>query len=357
MKLDLNSFFSRLLVTLAINICFVAGLANAATVTDVKKKKKTATIDAGTSSGFSKGISVCFSDSSGTKIGCAKISDATESTSTIKLTPKLVRKLKKGATADLQSGGTKTAAAGADPAPNRTNVKGLYVLTPVPPIQYNKISFSIPESSATAVESLWNIAEKSGMSFIGGALEMEFGVGTSMSLAFGFRYRMYRDFLAESDYGTTTEQETIYAETTMKSTTMGGWFDFYFAQFGSAPFFFRLGSGLDVDMAKLTLQADKLSETNATDPETIATAESSLNLVSLRLGLQMNLFFKPIGLVFGLHPIVPLAAMGSKYEDEITDSNSSKVTPLTASEDLKISIDHKKASFGLEVTTGLYVAF
>jgi hypothetical protein len=348
---------SRLLALLALILLSSVGTAKAATVTDVKKKKKTATIDAGTSTGFSKGISVCFSDDEGTKIGCAKISDATETTATIKLTPKLIRKLKKGANADLQSAGASAGTAGADPAPNRTNVKGLYALTLVPPIQYNKISFSIPESSATTVESLWNIAEKSGMSFIGGALEMEFGVGKSMSLAVGFRYRMYRDFLAESDYGVTPEQVTTYAETSMKSTSMGGWFDFYFAQFGSAPFFFRLASGLDVDMAKLTLQSDKLSETNATDPEPIATAESALNLISLRLGLQMNLFFKPLGLVFGLHPVVPLAAMGSKYSDEIADSNSSKVAPLTASEDLKIAIDHKKASFGLEVTTGLYVAF
>jgi hypothetical protein len=340
----------------AVGFC---ALANGATVTDVKKKKKTATMDAGTDDGFNKGVSVCFLDENGVKIGCTKIFEATAETSTVKLTPKLLRKVKKGVTAELQSAAGSTAAAGADKALNRTNLKFLYILTPVPPAKYNKVLYLTPEQTQTSAESLWKKAEDSGISFLGGGLEFELGIGQKMSIAFGGRYRLYRDFLAESDYVTTdVASSDVFAQTTIKATSVGGWFDYYFLQMGSAPFYFRLAAGLDFDNSKISLTTNKQGDTAEIAVEPLAKASSSLTLLSLRLGMQFNFFFKPIGLAFGLYPVVPLAAFGQAYSATITDANSSKLAnSLKADEDLKTALGHTKSSFGLEVATGLYFAF
>ena len=242
-------------------------------------------------------------------------------------------------------------------ADNRSNVKLMWIVSPIPPAKFKKVSFKAPELGAAdgSVESLWDQTEDSGVSGIGFALELEFGIGKNMAIAVASRYRAYRDFTADSDYDRTNG--SVFARADQKATALGGWLDFYFLQIGG-PFFVRLGTGLDIDMSAVVFKSDQLSDSADAATAPIGDAALKLSLLSLRVPIQLNYFLGPVGLSFSLIPVIPFAEFGKSSKALLSDSNTSKLKTGDGEADLIAQLDHKKASFGLEVALfSIYFAF
>jgi|GEM_PF-1765772 len=328
--------------------------AFATSVTEVKKKKKSVVIDAGTSNGFVVGAKVCFADAAGANIGCAKISEATETTATIKVAAKVLKKLKPGTVANLE--GAKAAASGAS-APNRPNFKVMYLSTPVSEMTYKRNSYLAPSSQATEIDTLWEEQTFAAGQILYFGGEMEFGIGQSSALALGGRYKSHYTFGVKADASddATKANEYIYSATTAKE--VGGWMDFWFFQTSGPQFFFRLGAGIDFNSMTVSFTNQQMDDNDAEIANDLAKATSTLSLLGVRLGIQMNYLIKPVGFIFGIMPIVPVYQIGSSFKAESNDTNASKLKDVTAEEDLKIAIDHKKNSFGLEIPIGLYITF
>jgi hypothetical protein len=332
--------------------CFVMMLttqiADAATVTKRNLKRRLVDIDAGTKDGFKKGTSVCFSDAKGKQIGCGKVQVAKANSASVKVGSDIIKKIKNGFSAEVEGAAGATVASG-----HRTNIKGLYTLTAVPSSTFNKLSYATPE--ATEAESLWNIEGSAGFTYVGGGAEVEFAIGKSMSLALGGRYRMNIPYVVDSNYG---DINTEYALNRIEGNGIGGYLDFYFLEFGTAPAFFRFSTGLDFDMSTVTMVTEKLNDDESIAAVPLFKVSSTTNIISLRLGMQLNLFFKPIGLVLNATPIIPLAAVGGAADIEIDDPHQTRVPgENAAATDVTEALNHTKNNFGAEVSIGLYFAF
>jgi hypothetical protein len=326
-----------------------------ATITEVKKKKKSVVVDSGTTNGFTVGAKVCFADAAGANVGCAKISEATETTSTIKVAAKVLKKLKPGTVANLE--GAKASAPGAS-APNRPNFKVLYLPTPISEMTYKRISYVAPGSNATEIDTLWEEQKFTAGQIVYAGGELEFGVGTSSSIALGGRYKEHFEFRVKADASDddTKRNEFILSSTTAKE--IGGWMDFYFYQTAGPQFFFRLGAGLDYNSMTVNFTSQQLDDNDADVANDLAKASSTLSFLGLRLGIQLNYLIKPVGFVLGIVPIIPVYQIGSAYSAESGDANASKLKGgISGEDDLKTALNHTKGSLGLEIPIGLYVTF
>lgn len=140
-------------------------------------------------------------------------------------------------------------------------------------------------------------------------------------------------------------------------TAFGLYFDYGFWRYStpSNNFGFGVSSGLDIDIAKISLKSKRENDAE------VAKLESNLSTASLRIGLVSDLVaVQPFGLVAGLNLIVPLAAFGKKSDATVP------ADPLTTEkvgdeedreQDLIESLDHQKNSFAAEIFISTFISF
>lgn len=398
-------------------VCLIAltpSQLEAGTIKKIDRKKKLVLIDEGKGTGVTKTSKICFKDAEGVDAGCGKVSKIKASSTTVKVTAKVLKKLKKGfevvITADEtvegeeaappeegsemappeEGVGTTTPAEGdaaassakakgkkgsktakgkkdkATPAEGgkwRNNIKLAYILTPKGASTFNRLSYQAPskDDSGTvqATDSLWSTIGAVSQSLLGFGLEAEFGIGATMSMAVGFKQKKYSEFKVESDYD--VKDGSHYTETSETSSAQGFWFDFYYLEVPiSQSFIFRLGNGIDYESsqvdAKITHKYDgPKPETPGNQEFEVASASSKLSTISLRTVLNTHFFLDPIGLNFALNVLVPLTA-SEKFSGTVGDPNAAKLNGA-AEDDLKAALGHKKAAVGVEALFGLYFAF
>ncbi len=348
---------------LTIAVLFLrGGVADAASIKAVNKTRGIVIIDEGSDAGFKKGDRVCFQDINGKQVGCGTVASVKVSTANVQLAnPRLARRLKRGMPA-IQGASAFTASS---PGKYRRNLKAMYIVTPLFPTSYQKLAYAPPPLTGNA-DSLWEQIGPPDISLLGFGVEAEFGIGASMSTAVGLRMRMDRVFVSEADFVTKAPDAntgqavkiTEYVETKQSTTSMGFWTDFYLYDlvFGSS-FALRFGSGLDVDMSTVVLQAtQKDDDPAAATIGEFAKVTSKLTTVSLRLLPAFVYFLDPIGINVTPALLIPLTATGASFAGESADTNAAKLNGDPV-EDLKLALAHDKASFGLIVQFSLFYAF
>lgn len=318
---------------------WLSSAAFGASVTNVNKKKRLVTIDSGKSDGLQKGDRVCFYGPSGEKIGCGKIRSVKKSSSKIKMSKKKIKKI------DVGMEATPGADGGGGGGSSLSKLKFVYILSPMMTTNYQKLSYFRPIDGTE--ETLWEPTGPQSNSFLGFGAEFELGLSGGSSIGIGGRMKYFREFSAQADYA---ETENPYAETSIAASAMGFWLDYYFLNFGSI----RMGTGLDVDMSTVSFAAAQ--KTDDGEENLIAQATSKLTTMSLRTLLVYDAYLDPVGLSFGVNFLLPLSASGGTVT-EVTDENATKLPNVDPDEDLAFSLGHKKASFGLEVIIGTYIAF
>lgn len=358
-------FFCNVIIALAVLVS--SNLVNAAQVTQVLKKRSAVRIDEGTSSGMARGNTICFFNQSGKKIACGKIRRANANSAIVGISKTRIQRIRKGFEATV-SGGKKTKGSsgkqivtldiGLD---HRTNIKGGYIFSVLTPSKYNKLTYNAPKDQTEKVDSLWTQESTSSNSPIGFFAEGEFGIGERMALSIGLRYRYFRDFVPISDYNKEVTQRSRFAEVEQKASALGLYSDFTFLDIPFSPsFFFRMSSGLDIDQSSVEINASQKND-EGTENVNIASYKSSLTVLSLRLGMNLNfLIAGPLGVSFGINGLIPAAAFGKSasadVKDPQADSNFSGGSK-GASKDLIDAVGHDKSSFGAEIFFATYFAF
>ena len=358
----MNVFSKRISFVAAILFCFATLSAPALgqKVVGKNKKRKVIRISGGKAKGFIKGARVCFFGKKGKKVACGKVVRAGGKASFAKVSPKRFRRVRKGMTAKLQGAAGQAEGALADAtdsvtqgstsgAPSHlTNFKLGYIISFLSPATYEKLTYSPPAADASegSVGSLWKADSTSSLSIFGFIAEGDFGIGDSMAASFGLRFRYYRDFIAQSDYSAT--EKNLYVETEQTASAMGFYTDFTFLNIGTSGTFFQMSSGLDYDMSTVEFKATQKDDDGEDVQGEIASATSSLSVISLRLGMDVGMtIFDPIGILGGINLLVPVAEMGASFSGKINDTNETLLSG-SGDEDLETALDHKKASFGAE---------
>ena len=347
-------------------IVFFASGAYSATVTAVRTEKGIVKIDEGVAGGFKKGVKICFFNEDKKRLGCAKVAKSTPDYSLIRIkSKKLLARIKKGMTAELQNGagveasGEVTVAEGSSDF--RNNLKLGYLFTAITPTKFNKLTYKAPSSaSASGLDSLWEAESVTSRSLFSVIAEGEFGIGASIALAIGLRYRMFGAYEATSDYNTDPTLIEKYVALEQESSSVGIYSDFNFLSIAFTPsFIWNLSSGIDIDMPSVDFKATQKSDAGS-DSVDIASYKSSMTLLSLRLGTDLTYVLSPIGLIIpGITLVVPLTSFGDKESATVNDPQAAMLSAGQegGKADLIKSVGHVKNSFALEVLLGASIIF
>ena len=220
------------------------------------------------------------------------------------------------------------------------------------PTTFNSVGYLASESETPT--TLWESDAPVAATMIGAALQVGFPVG-SMAILPGFRYRMFVPNRVDTDYFPKRLNPYISSLTT--ATAIGLYTDLRYANVQMGPTFGFFGTGgLDIEMSSLSFKSTKKDDTGAAPETPMASAESSVTVVSLRAGGGFNLIpFKPFGASLGLNLILPVAEFGKKFSGTIEQTETKGLAD--PGDDLKAAIGHKKNKFGLDAQLSILLAF
>ena len=144
--------FNLLKKALPLYILFFSFSLFAAKVVKINKKRGFIYINAGTNEGFKKKEKVCFLSKKNKKVACGKVYKARKTKSTIKVSKKRVKKIKKNYQAILSKKST--------PSPSKSKkydmaIKVLNSLSFLPMFSYNNLAYQRPTQGD---ETIWSVA-------------------------------------------------------------------------------------------------------------------------------------------------------------------------------------------------------
>ncbi len=334
--------------------------ALAATLTKKLGKNKVS-IDAGTSSGFTKGAAVCFYNRSSVKIGCGKVDSAQKSSAVVSVKQNVYQKLSVNFEGTLSPSNTPspiptttrtspTAVATSNKSPYF--IRGLYLYHLGTPSSFQQLTFEPAEGESPT--TLWK-QEGAALPQVSGALELGIPIGT-MSLVIGARYLGFQEFIGKGFYQRDTKDP--YASNNMQAMAWGVSTDLQFwrSRFLSPSTLFSTSIGVDVESLTVTMKLQRLDDTKATPAATLATGKSSALVASARLGMDLNYFFGGLGVIFGAAARVPAYVNGPEFSGKLEDEPFASLNGRQA-DDLKASMAHGKGSVGIEIRAGAEYSF
>ncbi len=303
---------------------------------------------------YKKGDELCIFTSKNRKIDCGTVTSVKNSSVIIKLTSKKnFKKIKKGMI--VNPGAAAEASAETAPVTKKERISLWMGWSPVlsSPSTFNSVGY-YATPSGLPITTLWEADEPVKTTLLGATIQAGFPIG-SMALIPGFRYRMFVPSRVDSDYSfkvlnpyvsslTTATAIALYTDLRYVNIAMGSMFSF----FGTG--------GLDIEMSSLSFKSKKKDDTGATQETPIASAKSSVTVVSLRTGAGFNFLpFKPFGASLGFNLILPVAEFGKKFSGNIEQNETQGMQDPGGN--LKAAIGHQKNKFGLDAQLSILLAF
>ena len=341
-------------------IAFFSTQLMAQEVAKITKKKGIILVHVNDISTLKSGQEACVTDVRGKKIVCGKITKMQKGKVLVKFSnPAKLAAVKKGMkvafTGSKKVGGSEkfVEEEPASPSNSRKNsmvVRALWVPALLGPVTYNKIAYNPPSTTEGQKDALWISDQLIKTSFLAFGASVTIPFGPSMGLTPGFRYRSYSGSTLETDYDLTNKKK--YASITQSMTAIGLWTDFQVLRipFGSTTAMTASG-GLDFEMSTAKTVANLNDETDDSSAG-LADSTSKLSVISLRLGTGVDAFFLgSVGVNIGVNLLVPLVALGKSITTSTEDPQSARSEDDIA--DFNAALNHKKASFGLDITLGL----
>lgn len=347
------NLFRKTMILAALGCCFSAQLMGA-NVIKRSSKKRVVMIDEGSNSGFNRGARVCFYRDDRKK-GCGRVGKAKADKAIVRVKSKIIKSIKKGMTAKLVDEKGVAISESSGSSEYTLALRPLYVGSIMTPATYNTVTYSASSNADTN----WESKETRSSAIFGFGLEVEYLFGSSSGIAFGVKYRPYckLDFtcvsISDTDYS--AENGSLYVQSEQSAESIGVYLDYVYMIKLSKGSSLNLGGGLDFDMSSVSLSSKQLDDnSDANNP--VASASSSLSVISLRINPSYVVFFDPIGITIGLPILIPLTTTGASFSGEVTDeSAAARVTDPVA--DLEASIDHKNGSVGLDLVLGIFFGF
>lgn len=348
----LSSFLRNLSITI-LCLLFYQSLYGA-TVKRVIKKKRIVVIDAGKNEGLSKGIKVCFLKENGKKVACGRVRKVRKKVSFVRVNKKRLRRVKKGMEATFTVKGVETEESATEIASSdslsskKTQIQVFYLITPMTPSKFQKLNYSEPVSGA---ETMWDPSGDIGSANLGFGANVTFSIFNS-TIGVGGRMRTYTTQEVEGYYQQNTPSQFVLME--QKASAIGFWIDYYYFDTKMSLLSIQIAAGLDVDMTTVDLTATQ-GDDNTSENNPIASGTSKATTLSLRNLINIYMDFDGFGIGTMMNFLIPVAGTPT-FSGSVDDPNASNlgVEPVS---DLETSLDHKKASFGLEIMVHGYFAF
>lgn len=342
--------------------CMIYSLPGyAGTVKKIDKSKKMLVVELDPSESVEKKSKMCVFAEDGKKIGCGTVKKVKKNKATLSFkSAKKLEQVKEGMQVVPKGAGSSTSIAGDGSKGSSTagaskKVIGFISFGLLTPASYEKIIYE-PKNQPT---SLWDSGGSSNTIGdapyrLGFGLQFAFPV-KSFSINPGFRFRTFRNFVGEANYAPPASNP--YVESTIEANEIGIFGDFQLFRKPLSPkIAFDGGAGLDLAISSVNFKAKKKDDSGKTAESDLASAQSKLNVISLRLNGGIDINFTPkFGLTSGAVIFLPLFATGGQPAGKFAD-NEAKGVPDPGL-DIKEKLAHKKSSLGAEIKMGAFVSF
>ena len=335
----------------------------AGTVKKVSMEKKSVIVELEGEESAEIGDKICFFDGDNKKIVCAKVKKVKGKKVTVGVkSEKKLEKITVGSKATPKA--STSVAAGtessesppeSDKSPGKMPKKiiGFYSLGLITTANYQKIYYAAPEVE-TGAKTLWSTNGSGNRSLFGFGGQIALPI-KKISINPGFRYRIFSPSPIQSDYK--LKQENPYVETTVSASEIGLFADVQLLRKSlGKKLAINGGAGLDIAISSVTMSSKLKNDVDKSKEKDLASAKSSLNVISLRLGgsLDANLVGR-FGLTSGVTLFVPLLSTGGTPSGTFADDEAKGVANPGA--DIKEQLGHKKSSFGAEINLGGFLSF
>ena len=334
----------------------------AGTVKKVNTEKKSVIVELEGEESADIGDKICFFDGDNKKIVCAKVKKVNGKKVIVGLkSAKKLEKITEGsrATPKGSTSGSISSEGGESSSENDKKsgkmpkkIIGFYSIGLITTANYQKIYYTAPEVE-NAAKTLWSTNGSGNQSFLGFGGQIAIPI-KKISINPGFRYRIFSPSPIQSDYK--LKQDNPYVETTTSASEIGLFADVQLLRKSlGKKLALNGGAGLDIAMSSVTMSAKLKNDVDKSKEKDLATAKSSLNVISLRLGGGLDfLLGGGFGLTSGVTLFVPLLSTGGTPSGNFADQEGRGVADPGA--DIKEQLGHKKSSFGAEINIGGFLS-
>lgn len=352
----MNSCFVSISFSLAIILLFGAGSAHSAKVMKKNAAKNTILVDVGSRDGLRPGSKVCFYSKQG-KAACGQVVGVKPRMAIVRVSRSGFRKVQKGMVVRPERGargrskGGTSRKAGSASGGSSFFIRGLYIASFASPAQFSTVSYEAPTEST---DSLWKSDGQAGGGLVGLGIEGSMRIMGDFLVSAGLRFRqtckldLSCSFGSDADY--VAGDSTQFARTSHEGNAFGLWSEFlYILNIGQGHNLF-LGGGLDFEQSSLSFKATQINDASG-EESSIASASSSVLVVSLRLTPKYELALGPLALHVGLPLYIPIMALSESFSGTVDDPN--KELFADAPGDLEGAINHGPGGFGVELQLGM----
>jgi hypothetical protein len=353
---SLNFLFAALAATIGLILISVPAFAG--TVKEISSAKSQVTVELDEDA-YKKGDELCIYNSKNKKIECGTVTIVRSTSVVVKLpSKKNIKKIKKGMQVSAEGASDKKSTATTKTTTRSAQNKDGFSLklgwSPaiVSPSTFNSVGYLAPTSETPA--TLWEADEPVTETLLGAAMQVSFPVG-SLAVMPGLRFRKFVPSRVDTNYFPKRLNPFVSSLTT--GTAIGLFTDLRFLNGGvGSAFGYYASGGLDIEMSSLVFKSTKKDDSGGTPESNMASAESSLTVISLRGGVGLNLLpFKPFGATLGINLLLPLAEFGKKFSGSIEGAETKGLADPGG--DLKTALGHKKNKFGADAQMSVLLAF
>ncbi|MEZ4744162.1 MAG: hypothetical protein R3B45_17215 [Bdellovibrionota bacterium] len=257
--------------------------AFAAKVNRVNIKRRLVSIDEGKINGYIKKEVVCFYEISGANIGCGKIKRSSLYKSQVRVSIKLINKIKIGQKAKLKNEAKKNGF-----QPPKFAFKLIINPTLISHIRYNKIAYLPPEAGVESVETLWDKSDGPKFAPITFSLAGNF---MRYRTSLGIRGKLYRGLESKSDYIIANDE---FLSTKITSNSYAIYFEIAAFRTNSLTRRqFTLNLGIDYEYSMAAIKGTKESYDSG-QSDVIYSAKSKLYVLSLRVAPELYWVFNSV---------------------------------------------------------------
>ena len=307
----------------------------AASVTDLKKKRKIVVIDEGSANGFEKGLKVCFfRNMDKPKAACGRVVKVAKKKSFIR-THRRFSKVKRGYYAQIKQGtnskATETRLNSINEGSIATNdsySKDLSKLNPKEAtenfkVHNYKLGFLFLPNIAGETPATYNLLKYNGaLQQEGGSLWTNKGKYSSIAsdsivnsfglevefidlqLSIGGRYKSFNNYEISSDYSLV--DVNLHVNSSSSASAVGLYFVYGF----SLSNHLSLSFGLDIDRTTVSLDAYRYDDLSS-EKHNILSAKANNSILSARMQSQYEQYYDPIGFHIGANFILPITSISS----------------------------------------------
>jgi hypothetical protein len=237
------------------------------------------------------------------------------------------------------------------PRNSSSRFKVIFPFSPYPSVTYNHISYEKPQKTDSSIKSLWRSSDLSAVyRSIGGSYD--FIVWNHLA-SFGGKYYLYKNYNSDSYFDDNLDNGAL---TYLKGTAANIWIDYSYLNFSSSSINFHVGNGIELSRSLVSFNSTLVNDLDKNINQVLASSKSELILSSFRTSISSDISWNRVGVGSSILLTMPLFGENKDSVNIVTPhKNLYTETQNEPIIDLRNSLDHHAANFGIDLELSIFL--